>query len=490
MNLQEMIRRALEARAVNLTQRQVHTDAILKLRSEVESTSRDLTAAEAETLRSESAARTALDAVIATQSARIDQLEAELRDDEAMQVLQAIVVPTGVTRNGQAIVGSEPHTYSAQTEREGRSFFGDAYRARINGDTDALQRLARNNHEMRVDQEHSGQVNRAVATSSAGSLVIPQYLPGLVALGIRAGRPTANAIGSMPLPAEGMTITIPRLTTLTTTAVQATQNSSASSTDAAITDLVINIVTVAGQQDISRQLLERGAGVDQIIFADLAADYATNVNKQVLTGTGTGGQALGIIPTSGVFAATAFGAAPTVGNFYSKLAGLIAAITGQGAGIYPKIIVMHPRRWGWLTAQVDSTGRPVVVPLANGPYNATAMNLQPGMYGGDSDPIHGLTIVGSIHGIPVTTDASLPTTVGTNSEDQLVVLDTQKLLLWEDGDGAPTELRFDQTLGNQLTTKLVAFGYIGFSAGRYPGASGKAGGLDTTATFGLVAPTF
>ena len=66
----------------------------------------------------------------------------------------------------------------------------------------------------------------------------------------------------------------------------------------------------------------------------------------------------------------------------------------------------------------------------------------------------------------------------------------EDLLLWEDGDGMPRELRFEQTLGNQLTTKLVVYGYAAFTAGRYPTAVGVVGGNAGTAGFGLVAPTF
>jgi hypothetical protein len=45
-------------------------------------------------------------------------------------------------------------------------------------------------------------------------------------------------------------------------------------------------------------------------------------------------------------------------------------------------------------------------------------------------------------------------------------------------------------LGNQLTVKLVAYGYIAFTAGRYPTAVGVVGGNAGTAGFGLAAPQF
>ncbi|MFX6011030.1 hypothetical protein ABTE87_20290, partial [Acinetobacter baumannii] len=73
--------------------------------------------------------------------------------------------------------------------------------------------------------------------------------------------------------------------------------------------------------------------------------------------------------------------------------------------------------------------------------------------------------VGWMQGVPVYTDANLPTSVGTGPEDQVIVARLEDLLLWEENGGVPRELRFEQTLGNQLTVKLVAYGYAAFTAG-------------------------
>ena len=50
-------------------------------------------------------------------------------------------------------------------------------------------------------------------------------------------------------------------------------------------------------------------------------------------------------------------------------------------------------------------------------------------------------------------------------------------------DCLPKELRFEQTLGNQLTVKLVSYGYAAFTAGRFPTAVGIIGG-NSAAGFG------
>ena len=153
---------------------------------------------------------------------------------------------------------------------------------------------------------------------------------------------------------------------------------------------------------------------------------------------------------------------------------------------------MHPRRWGWLQSLSDTAGRPLAVAQPMGPFNAAGLIALPGGYSGDGPSVGGPTqFVGVLaNALPVLTDANIPTTVGTNVEDVVLVLDSQQILLWEDGDGMPRRLRFEQTLGNQLTVKLVAYGYSAFTAGRYPQAVGKIGGLDTVGGQGLINVVF
>ena len=141
-----------------------------------------------------------------------------------------------------------------------------------------------------------------------------------------------------------------------------------------------------------------------------------------------------------------------------------------------------PRRWNWLVAQVDSQGRPLVVPNQNGAFNALGITDNP-------QDVPKSTPVGWLQGLPVISDASIPASVGTGPEDQVIVYRKEDLLLWEDGDGMPKELRFEQTLGNQLTIKLVVYGYIAFTAGRYPTSVGIVGG-NSALGFGLLAPAF
>jgi hypothetical protein len=111
-------------------------------------------------------------------------------------------------------------------------------------------------------------------------LVPPQYLAEQYAELARAGRPAADACTKLPLPPEGMTVNISRITTGTSAAIQASEGASLSATDADDTLLTANVNTIAGQQTVSRQAVERGALVEQVLMADLAGAHNAALDVQ------------------------------------------------------------------------------------------------------------------------------------------------------------------------------------------------------------------
>jgi HK97 family phage major capsid protein len=428
-----------------------------------------------------------IDKEVEITQARIEEFQEEHRADERAAALRATINPAP---EGGATVGREPRTYTPETARkEGISFFNDAYRSQVRMDLGARERVERHMRESIVENERSGTQTRATTTSSYAGLVVPQYLVDLYAPLLRAGRPIANVCRKIPLPNEGMSVNYTRMTTGATAASQATQNTQVSSTDQVWADATTPVVTIAGEQKVSRQSLERGTpGMDTIIYQDLIGAYAAELDRQVVNGSGASNQLLGILQTSGTSVATAYAGVLTIGNFSSKVAGQIAAIAGLGRGVTPRVVAMHPRRWGWMQSLVDSQGRPLAVAQAVNPVNAQAVILAAGGYSGDSDTP---TFVGQMaNGLPVLTDANIPINVGTNVEDMTMVFDNSQALLWEENDGMPTELRFDQQSGDTLSVILAIYGYVAFTAARYPLAFGKIGGLDTVATYGQIVPAF
>ncbi|MGM9473182.1 phage major capsid protein [Pseudarthrobacter sp. YS3] len=419
---------------------------------------------------------------------RVTDLDDEAERDAAADRLAREVTPAAArpAYDGVARVGQEPRTYTRETARSGRSWFADAYRSQFKSDRNASERLERHAREVEVEGELT---ERALTTGSFAGLVTPQYLIDLTAPVLRAGRPLADIVNRHELPAEGMNLVIPRGTTGATVAAQTAENTAGSNTDVVFADLTVPVRTLMGRQEVSRQSLERGSKTDEILYLDLARAHAAQVDSQIINGSGSAGQMKGILNTAGIGAATAFGAAPSAANYGRKIAGANTFVATSGGGIYAKVLVMHPRRWGWLTGEYDSAGRPIVTANTVPNFNAAGIINKPGE---TSDNGATAPYFVGVHssGLPVLSDVNIPINVGTNLEDVTLSLDTSELHLWEEGDGLPRQLNFEQRQGTQLTVDVVVYSYAAFTAERYPTASAKIGGLDTVAGNGLIAPTF
>ena len=395
---------------------------------------------------------------------KIEKLKAQADADVKAAEARASVASVATPAAGGARVISEPRTYTAQA---GASFIKDAYNARFKSDFAANERLARHMREEEIER-------RDVGTSAFEGLVVPQYLTDLAAPLARSGRPFLDAATTKhALPDTGMKIEISRMTTGTSTAIQATENSSVSETDADDTLLTVNVRTIAGQQDISRQAIERGTGIDSFILADLIRSYHTTLDNQCLNGAGTSGTILGL-DGSGGNAITYTTASPTIKLLYPKLADAVQQVQ-TNAFISPNYWIMHPRRLAYLMAGVDGSDRPLVVPNAYGPMNAMATGAGGTSYGNSGY---------SLMGLPIVTDANVVTTSGASSnQDKIYCVASPEMHLFEQ-TGSPFALNFDATGASSLTIKTVVYGYAAFTAGRYPLAASIISGT------GLVAPSF
>ena len=395
---------------------------------------------------------------------KIEKLKAQADADAKASEIRSSVAAVATPRVGGTTVTRESRTYS---ERSDSSFFKDAYNAQFKSDFTAQDRLARHMREEEIER-------RDVGTPQFDGLVIPQYLVDLAAPLARAGRPFADfATNKMTLPPSGMTLNISRMTTGSSTAVQVTQNDAVSETDVDDTLLTVNVRTIAGQQDLSRQAIERGTGIDVFVAADLIKSWHTTLDSQILNGAGTAGTIKGL-RASGGNAITFTSTAPTVGLLYPKLADAIQQIQ-TNSFTNPTHFIMHPRRLAFLLAAVDSTNRPLVVPAANGPMNAAGVGTGGSAYGNSGYQMMGL---------PIITDANIGTTYGTTTnQDEIYVVNAGESHLWEQ-PGSPFTLRYDATGAGNLTIKTVVYGYAAYTAERYPLAASIISGT------GLSAPTF
>ncbi|MFC9966329.1 phage major capsid protein [Nocardia ignorata] len=402
------------------------------------------------------------DAELKSLDERIGELSEEIERDGQITAGAAAV------RRAQARVQSVNEA-AVYEKGNGRSYLQDMIRHSLNMDADgsAYERLRRHTQDVQTSPEYRD-LNRT--DGNGGYFVPPAWLMTQFVELARAGRATANLVNNQPLPSGTDSINIPKVQSGTATGVQNGDNTAVTETDLTDTSVNAPVRTIAGQQDVAVQLLDQSpVNFDEVIFRDLVGDYANKVNGQVIGGSGSAGQVTGIRATAGIETIAQTGTAAV--DLYKKVADGIQRVHTLRFRA-PEVIVMHPRRWAFMLAAVDTNGRPLVLPAAGNPQNAMATL---GVVGSEQ-------IVGSMHGLPVVTDPSIPTNLGAGTnEDVVLIMRASDILLYESG----IRTRVLPEVGSgTLTTRLQVFGYMAFTAGRYPKSVVEIGGV------GLVAPTF
>lgn len=365
-----------------------------------------------------------------------------------------------------ARVGQEERTYHKGNTRKGGPFLRDVLRQHLYRDLESEQRLIRHMQEERV--ERGVHLERAVGTGAFAGLTVPQYLTEMYAPATAALRPFADVCNRHDLPEAGMTVNISRITTATGVALQATENTAVQNTDADDTLLTENVQTAAGQQTISRQAIDRGTGVEEIIMDDLFRRYATALDATLLNQAVTG--------LSAAATATAYtDATPTGPELYPKLLGAAAGVEAALLGFAsPDVAVMHSRRWYWLQSQLTATwpmfGQPGIPAQQAGVNFATR---------------YGAGFRGVLpNGMAAVVDNNIATALGAGTnEDEIYIVPTDECHLWED-PAAPVFIRAEQPAAASLGVLLVLYGYYAYSFRRFTGGMGKISGS------GLTNPTF
>lgn len=386
-------------------------------------------------------------------------------------------------------VRSEPLTYQ---RGNGQSYFRDMGLATIQRDEEAISRLSRHGKEMDLElrareerrEQQAESEMRSLAEGSVferrvnpnrtdgqgGYFVPPLWLVDEYVELARAGRVFANAVRQMTLPTGTDSINIPKVATGTTAAIQTADAAAVSSTDMTDTFVSAGVKTIAGQQDIALQLLEQSPiSFDEVVFADLIADYNMKLDVQCLSGSNASGQVQGIAGLTGINAITYTDASPTAAELYLPLAQSISQVA-TGRYRVPTAIFMHPRRWFWLASQTDTNGRPFVVPTDNGPTNAASVQTGVAAEG----------VVGRVLGVPIFLDPNITTTNGAGTEDQIYAVFTPDIFLWE---GSLRTRALQEVLSGTLQVRLQVYNYVAFMPGRYPKSISAISGT------GLIAPS-
>ena len=270
----------------------------------------------------------------------------------------------------------------------------------------------------------------------------------------RPGRAFANLCATQTLPAGTDSINVPKVLAGNAVGVQTGDNTPVRETDLADTFISAPVRTIAGQQSVAIQLIDQSPiAFDDVIFRDLTAAHATELDKQCLYGSGTTGQVLAVLGTPNIQSIPV--SSLDVPGIVKTLANVINLVNTTRF-LPPHCIVMDPRRWSWLLTLLDTQERPLFVPTANAPSNAL----------GILSNVAAEQVVGQVHGLPVVTDPNLPTNRGAGSnENVMLVLRSGDLLQWESGVRAQV---LPETKAGALTVLLQIFSYVAFSAGRQP----------------------
>jgi HK97 family phage major capsid protein len=242
--------------------------------------------------------------------------------------------------------------------------------------------------------------------TQGGFLSPPIYLVDQFVQYAREASPFATRFTQMDLPQKTSEINVPRMAV---GAAMGPQSDTAPAPTRDITDSLVSapVKTIAGIADASLQWLEQGQGsggygVDQVIWADLTADLATNVDGQALLGSGSGGQLLGVWPAGAIAAANGIIVADTTADVWTAASGtanlqvstaqlvsLLRRLRGRSDGL---TWYWHPWVWSLYTAQVDSQTRPLVT-------DQDAATFPDG-------------VLGYYMNVPVIGDNNIPTTFG------------------------------------------------------------------------------
>lgn len=365
-----------------------------------------------------------------------------------------------------ARVGAEERTYHKGNDRRGAGFIRDLTRQFLYADVQASTRLARHMAEERV--ERAQYLERAVGTGAFAGLTVPQYLTDMYAPATAALRPFADICNKHDLPSSGMTVNISRITTATGVALQSAENAAVQETNIDDTLLTENVQTAAGQQTISRQAIDRGTGVEDVVMDDLFRRYATALNSTLINQATSGLAAVSQ-------AVTYDDASPTGVEAYPKIlqgaANAEAALLGFAQ---PDAVVMHSRRWYWLQSQMTSTWPLFGQPGISGQTAGTNFAERYGRGARGVLP----------NGLVAIVDNSVATNLGAGTnQDEAYVVATDECHLWED-PAAPVFIRAEQAAAANLGVLLVLYGYFAYSFRRYSNAFSRITGT------GFVTPTF
>ena len=223
-----------------------------------------------------------------------------------------------------------------------------------------------------------------------------------------------------------------------------------------------NVVLIAGNADVPLQMLEQSgpgqAHLDAVLWKDLTEDYDSQVEAQLISGSGgagLGAQLLGLLNIPGTNAVTFTDASPTAAKFIQVQASATAGGSApQALAAIGRLRKRKPEAWLMTTSRAAwIASSEVALPLA------LANQRGPGAF--------------DLLAYPVTEDDSIPVNLTGNpgsllpggTQDVAIALRVSDLQVFE---SAPTMEAFSQTLAGTLEGRVQYRAHVAALLGRYP----------------------
>jgi hypothetical protein len=266
------------------------------------------------------------------------------------------------------------------------------------------------------------------------------------------GRAFADQCFQAPLPDYGLAIYKPQVTGPAGVAQQtetSINSSGVTEVDPTAGYASASLVIVAGEVTLSQVILDRMAPdyrFDVMCEDQLHRDYDPKFDAYVLAQALSGATSQSWTGNSNAFDLTVTSGS---GGFYGQVSKAKGAMRKlAGTVLNPTHLFLDPARYEYIAAWSDANGRPMIVPDYAGPFNAAGNS-------GDGDAgVEGYSGT-RFNGLPVFTDANLPTTTTVNY-DQAIVGDLAEVEVYE---GAAINRVLPQTSGNKLLTILQRYSY-------------------------------
>jgi hypothetical protein len=366
------------------------------------------------------------------------------------------------------VVRHEPLTY----ERRGRhSFFADLIAGMLRGDRLAERRIERHGAEMRVEQarfedrarrtlsERGFELGerRVTPTAVTSDFALPLWMNQWFASADRPHRILADMVPTFPLPLGCHSVSVPRITVgnLVDPDQETGPVPGRDVTDAGVTAVV---VAIAGIGDVSLQLLEQspvGAHLDWAWFKDLSESYDHKLEKGLLVGSGTGENIAGLFGLAPTANTITDGTTVTGASLWTDVAKAYAAV-GDNRLMPPQVVLMRSGRWAWLGAQGDTSFRPFTTPGDPRDYD---------------EPLpDGAFAVGSVFGVPIYPNDSIPATLGVGgTQDTVILCRPADIILLE---GTPKASVALEPLSGTLGARIQYRNSVAAITGRHPNGIG------------------